>query len=107
MNYQLTQKYHNLSPFQAEGTLEQLTAIITASGGEIIHLDDSHHGPDQTWENPVTGYEGPGWYYKIRDADESFTKATSLEYAVRQLGSHDTSEFHLTEIPNPTSSLDS
>jgi hypothetical protein len=94
--YLLSQKYFALSPFSAEGTLEELADIITASGGEITHLDDSHHGPGQFWEEPATGYDGPGWYYKIRDIDESFTKANSLEDAIRQVGSHDTSEFSLT-----------
>jgi hypothetical protein len=95
MKYRLRQEYFAIRPFETEGTLEELAHIITASNGEIIHLDDSHYGPGKCWDEAATGYDGPGWYYKIRNIDDGFAKAASLEDAVRQVGSHDTSRFEL------------
>jgi len=95
--YLLTQKYFALRPFSAEGTLAELADIITAGGGEITHLDDSHYGPGECYEEPAEGYEGEGWYFKERD-DSPFHQASSLEDAIRQVGSHDTMEFSLKPV---------
>ena len=98
MKYLLTQNYFARRPFSAEGTLEELAKIITASGCVITYLDDHHHGPEQCWDEHAPGYAGPGWYFKIRNIDEEFTQALSLEDAIRQVGSHDTSGFLLTPL---------
>lgn len=96
--YRLSATYYALRPFECEGTLEEIAEIVTASDGEIIHLDDSHYGPGQSWAEPAAGYTGPGWYYKVLNIDGSFTKADSLESAIRHVASADTMTFSLAPV---------